>query len=120
MKQIRRMLALLLTMCVLLGTCGALADTYREGDAGPEIMALKERMLELGYYSGTISHNRFNDTMTDRVKQLQKVNGLEQTGVVELWCHGRLASDLSTAGSLQCSPLSQLLLMTNSGALPMA
>ena len=38
MKQIRRMLALLLTVCVLLGTCGALADTYREGDAGPEIM----------------------------------------------------------------------------------
>lgn len=93
MKQIRRMLALLLTVCVLLGTCGALADTYREGDAGPEIMALKERMLELGYYSGTISHNRFNDTMTERVKQLQKVNGLEQTGIVDEELYAFIMSD---------------------------
>lgn len=83
MKQMKRVLSALMILCILLGGA-ALADAvYREGDAGPEIMAIKERMLELGYYNGAISHNRFNDTMTERVKQLQKMNGLKQTGTVD-------------------------------------
>lgn len=83
MKQLKRVAAFVLTVCLALSCLAALADTYKQGDAGSEILAIKQRMLELGYYNGDISHNRFNDIMTERVKQLQKMNGLSQTGVVD-------------------------------------
>jgi len=84
MNQMKRIAALLLALCLAFSGTAAFAETvYKEGDAGKEIMAIKQRMLELGYYTGTISNNRFNDTMTSRVKQLQKINGLAETGVVD-------------------------------------
>ena len=84
MKHIRRFAALALALCIALSCAASLAETvYKEGDAGSEILAIKERMLALGYYTGTISHNRFNDTMTQRVKQLQKNNGLPETGIAD-------------------------------------
>ncbi|MBQ9299046.1 MAG: peptidoglycan-binding protein, partial [Clostridia bacterium] len=94
MKHIRRLAALLLALCVALSCVAALAETvYKEGAAGSEIMAIKERMKELGYYTGDISHNRFNDIMTERVKQLQKMNGLAETGVVDEALYRLIFSD---------------------------
>ena len=94
MKQMKRLAALLLTCCIFFTCLPAVAETlYKEGDAGAEIMAIKQRMLELGYYNGNISHNRFNDTMTERVKQLQKVNGLTQTGVIDEELYTLIFSD---------------------------
>lgn len=92
MKRIKRVLLLALALCLL--TAGsALAVTYKAGDSGPEVLAIKERMLELGYYNGNISHNNFNDTMTERVKQLQKMNGLKETGVVDEELYALIFSD---------------------------
>ena len=89
----KRFFLLLMILCVLLSV-PALAETvYKQGDKGDEVMALKERMLELGYYNGAISHNVFNDTMTERVKQLQKANGLQQTGVVDEALYELIFSD---------------------------
>ena len=94
MKRMKRAAALVLALCLALSCLAAFAETvYKEGDAGSEIMAIKQRMLELGYYTGNISHNRFNDTMTERVKQLQKVNGLPQTGVVDEALYALIFSD---------------------------
>ena len=92
-EQMKRFFLLLMILSVLL-CASALAETvYKQGDKGAEVMAIKERMLELGYYNGTISHNAFNDTMTERVKQLQKANGLEQTGVVDEALYELIFSD---------------------------
>ena len=55
---------------------------YKEGMSGSEILAIKQRMLELGYYNGNIANNAFNETMTKYVKELQKKNGLQETGVI--------------------------------------
>jgi|GEM_PF-1671792 len=94
MKQLKRVAALILILCLALSGLGAFAETvYKEGDAGNEIMRIKERMYELGYYTGTISHNRFNDIMTERVKQLQKMNGLEQTGRIDAALYDLIFSD---------------------------
>lgn len=93
MKKMQRAAALLLILCMAFAALPAFAQTYKEGDAGAEIMALKQRMLELGYYTGSISHNRFNDTMTERVKQLQKVNGLAETGTVDEELYAFIMSD---------------------------
>ena len=89
----KRFFLLLMILSVLL-CASALAETvYRQGDKGDEVMAIKERMLELGYYTGNISHNAFNDTMTERVKQLQKANGLQETGVVNEALYELIFSD---------------------------
>ena len=48
MKKLQRAAALLLILCMAFAALPAFAQTYKEGDAGAEIMALKQRMLELG------------------------------------------------------------------------
>ena len=94
MKGIKRFAAMALALCIALSCVPSLAETvYKEGSAGSEVMRIKERMLELGYYNGNISHNRFNDTMTERVKQLQKMNGLPETGVVDEELYQLIFSD---------------------------
>lgn len=94
MKTMKRIAAWMLILCLTLSLgAAALADTYREGMSGSEIKAIKQRMLELGYYHGEISNNQFNNTMTERVKQLQKNNGLKQTGVVDDALYALIFSD---------------------------
>ena len=89
----KRFVLVLMILSVLL-CASALAETvYKQGDKGAEVLAIKERMLELGYYTGNISHNVFNDTMTERVKQLQKANGLKQTGTVDEELYALIFSD---------------------------
>lgn len=82
---LKRMAALVLVLCMLPGVMffASAEVLYKEGDKGNEVMKIKDRMLELGYYNAKASHNQYNATMTERVKQLQKVNGLEQTGVID-------------------------------------
>lgn len=80
MKAWKRIIAMMLVFCLI---PLALAETlYKEGDKSEEIKLLKDRMFELGYYNAKATHNQFNQTMTERIRQLQKVNGLEETGVV--------------------------------------
>jgi len=84
-RYLKRLLALTLVLCMLpsLMLFASAEVLYKEGDKGNEVMAIKDRMLELGYYNAKASHNQFNATMTERVKQLQQVNGLDQTGVID-------------------------------------
>ena len=94
MKGIKRAAAWLLVLSILFSCTAALAEKiYKQGDAGKDVMAIKQRMLELGYYTGNISHNRFNDIMTERVKQLQKMNGLDQTGKINESLYALIFSD---------------------------
>lgn len=54
----------------------------KKDDSGDEVLALKQRLLELGYYreSGTMT-NLYNDTCAQRVKIFQRVHGLQEDGV---------------------------------------
>ncbi len=94
MKSMKRLTALALMICLAVCSLPVLAETvYKQGDSGKEIMAIKQRMFELGYYTAAPNHNQFNDTMTERVKQLQKINGLEETGKIDESLYALIMSD---------------------------
>lgn len=56
----------------------------KQGNKGDEVMAMKKRLQELGYFSaGAELSDQYNSTVAERVKQFQKVNKLKQTGVAD-------------------------------------
>ncbi len=64
---------------------GETPSPYRmlaDGDTGRDVLALKQRMYWLGYFT---SYNNlsesYNRVMVERVKQFQQRNGLEATGI---------------------------------------
>lgn len=59
-------------------------QTLKKGSKGSDVLAMKERLQELGYFKkGAEMSNVYNDTCAERVKQFQKANGLRQTGVAD-------------------------------------
>ncbi|MCR5567351.1 MAG: phosphodiester glycosidase family protein [Clostridiales bacterium] len=79
-----RFLAVLLLLSFLpaLG-CGA-ESAYRElksGDRGEDVLALKDRLYELGYISSKNYGDDYNKNTVARIKELQKKNGLKATGI---------------------------------------
>lgn len=55
---------------------------YNEGSSGNDIVAMKKRLQELGYFTaGASLSDQYNSTTTERVKLFQKTNGLPQTGI---------------------------------------
>lgn len=82
----RILTAILLFIVLLLLVSAAIADnSYRVlqlGDFGSDVLALKQRMYYLGYFTSfTNLSDKYNDVMSKRIKMLQKNNGLEQTGI---------------------------------------
>ena len=76
------LLALLLCACLLPGS----AEEYRElklGMNGDDVQRFKVAMYWLGYFTTDNLDGNFTRTTQERVKQLQKNNGLEQTGVAD-------------------------------------
>ena len=61
-----------------------LEEVLKQGSVGKDVLRMKVRMQELGYFTegATLSEN-YNATTTERVKLFQKVNGLAQTGVAD-------------------------------------
>ena len=56
----------------------------KQGNRGDEVLAMKKRLQELGYFTaGATFSNQYNGTTTERVKLFQKANGLRQTGVAD-------------------------------------
>ena len=58
--------------------------SYRElkkGDSGPDVLALKERLFDLGYITSKNFEDDYNKNTAERIRQLQKKNGLRQTGI---------------------------------------
>lgn len=59
-------------------------DSYKAGSSGKDILTIKERLQELGYYSKDASlGSTYNDTMVERVKLFQKENNLKVTGILD-------------------------------------
>lgn len=57
----------------------------KKDDKGAEVLQMKERLRELGYFLATadLSEN-YNDTCVERVKQFQTQNGLPATGSADV------------------------------------
>lgn len=83
----KRLAALLLALVLLAGGSVVLAEedspyrTLKKDDSGADVLELKERMYYLGYFNTLKLSDVYNNTMIERVKMLQKNNGLEQTGI---------------------------------------
>ncbi len=75
--------AVLLLLAVIV--TGVFAEaSWRElkkGDSGPDVTALKERLFDLGYITSRNFGDDYNKNTADRIRQLQKKNGLRQTGI---------------------------------------
>ena len=58
-------------------------STLEQGAHGKEVLSLKERLQELGYFrAGAIEMtDSFTETMAKRIMIFQQLNGLEQTGI---------------------------------------
>lgn len=83
MKILSRCAALLLVLCLILPMCALAETVYKQGNSGEKVYEIKQRMFELGYYNTKPANKQFNEIMTERVKLLQKQNGLKQTGVID-------------------------------------
>lgn len=60
---------------------GSLYRDIKEGDSGDDVLAFKEALYNLGYFSAKAETSAFNATMTKAVKALQKDIGLAETGI---------------------------------------
>ena len=58
--------------------------TLQSGDCGDDVIELKKRLMELGYFrDDSKMTNRYNDTLVGRVKMFQRQNGFEETGIAK-------------------------------------
>ena len=81
-----RALAVILLFALLIPVCGMgeSGSIYRElksGDRGEDVLALKDRLYELGYITSKNYGDDYNRNTVARIKDLQKKNGLKATGI---------------------------------------
>ncbi|MBR4711278.1 MAG: phosphodiester glycosidase family protein [Clostridia bacterium] len=99
MPHVRRAAVFALALACLLAACPARAEepvpaealavpeaeqTYRTlkpGSTGDDVLALKRRMYELGYFATEKFSAEFNATTQARLKELQRKNGLTPDGI---------------------------------------
>ena len=55
-------------------------ETLKEGMSGEAVQRLKKAMYWLGYFNTENLSDEYNEVTANRVKQLQKANGMEETG----------------------------------------
>ena len=83
--------ALLVALVLAIGASGMAAAeqtaTYKEGDRGADVKALKVRLYELGYFSTTNLSNKYSEATVEAITDFQLQNGLEPTGEVtpDVW-----------------------------------
>ena len=55
-------------------------ETLTEGMTGDAVQKLKKAMYWLGYFNSENLSDEYNEVTVNRVRQLQKANGLPETG----------------------------------------
>nr|WP_122011999.1 peptidoglycan-binding protein [Maliibacterium massiliense] len=60
------------------------ASTLMMGDVGNNVMAAQTRLRELGFYTESETTGYFGSATQNAVKEFQRANGLEVTGVVDV------------------------------------
>ena len=63
------------------------------GSSGQEVLDMKQRFYDLGYYRTTSFNDRFTDNTADTVRLFEKNNGLPADGVADAGMLGVLFSD---------------------------
>ncbi len=84
--RLKRIIACLLVLISLFLMAGAFSQEYQtlqEGMTGKDVLRLKQAMYYLGYFTSLNLSDSYNHLMAERVKQLQKNNGLEETGIAD-------------------------------------
>jgi uncharacterized protein YgiM (DUF1202 family) len=72
---------------------------YR-GNMGDDVRAIKERLLELGYYrAGSTMNNNYNATCVARMMMFQRQNGLNENGIATAEVQAKLFSDSAVANA---------------------
>ena len=93
----KKIVFLLIAVVLLSLTCLSQADeVYRylsSGNSGDDVLAMKERLYELGYYTTTKLTQQYNDSVSKVVKTFQKNNDLEQTGNADAYTQAVMFSD---------------------------
>ncbi len=83
-RRLSRVLAFFLLLAMLIPGCGIGDNSYRElkrGDQGEDVLALKDRLYDMGYIYSRNYGDDYNSTTVQRIRDLQKKNGLEATGI---------------------------------------
>lgn len=101
MKKQSRLLSALLALCLVLLPLCALAQeepqdtprTLKKGCHDQDVLAMKQRLRELNYFSTDDLNDRFNDATVKALKRFQKQNGLKETGVLTPEVRKALFSD---------------------------
>lgn len=100
-QMLIRVLAFLLLLS-LVPVPGFGGDTYRElktGDKGEDVLALKDRLYELGYITSKNYGDDYNKNTAARIRDLQKKNGLKATGTATPELQELIYSDQCVAKS---------------------
>ena len=92
----KRMIALLAAAVLMAAACageGVLRD-LKVGDSGEDVLRLKQRMYALGYFTSysNLTEN-YTRLMGERIRQLQRNNGLEETGIATVALQELIYSD---------------------------
>ena len=93
----KRNVLLALVLILMCMACFAQADTlYRylePGCAGDDVLAMKERLYDLGYYTTTKLTQSYTNAVSDVIKEFQKNNGLAATGDADAYTQAVMFSD---------------------------
>ena len=79
----RFLLLLLLCLCLTASALCEGSQVLREGDKGPEVLAMKQRLQELRYIQSGSLTKKFTAKTTASLQSFQQINGLPQTGVLD-------------------------------------
>lgn len=84
--RIQKILALLLAAALLFSLAPAAAQdfqTLQKGSRGEEVLRMKRRLRELGYFRTDELSDSFNDATVKALKTFQKKNSLEADGIFD-------------------------------------
>ena len=90
-------LLILALIALAVFTVSAFGDTaYRSlksGSYGDDVLAVKQRLYDLGYFTNNTFNNRYTDDTVKRVKAFEEACGLPETGVMSPTLQALLFSD---------------------------
>ncbi len=76
-----RLTALLLVLMLLPSlVCAELTETLTVGSKGDDVLRVKKRLYELGYYRSETFTRRYTEETAETVRTFQQLNGLPETG----------------------------------------
>ena len=105
----KRFLCAALICLTLFSPCaGAQAAGYRtlkQGCEGADVKAFKTAMYWLGYFSNKNVSEQYNGTTVERVKMLQRNNGLEETGEADAALQELVFSGACVPGNMGPTPI---------------